>query len=120
MRKIAEDEAIRLIETGIFPKCKVSKGTFKPVRSLTDLSNLKNLADLKVQSFELYDDSGSEQLPENVEELELDEAFRLLCIKQTVLCKNNGKETEVLTTSELTSLIRQFNIRGEKFVLYRK
>ena len=125
MRRIQEEEAVQLIKAGIFPKCKVAKDTFIPVKTLIDLKNLKDLAEAKVQSFELYhEDSVENSLPEDAVELSIDSAFILLYNKEKVTvkvyCKNNGKETEVSNTSQLTSLIRQFNTRGENFVLYRK
>ena len=119
MRRVTENEAIRLIQSGITLKCKVSKDTFQPVKSLLDLNNLKNLAAAKVQSFELYEDSEI-SLPENAVKISVDEAFGLLSIMHIVYCLTSGEEKEVLSTAELANLIRQLKIRGENFVLYRK
>ena len=44
MKKITVDQARRLLELGIYPKCEVSRGVFRPVKSTQELENFLSLS----------------------------------------------------------------------------
>ena len=116
MKKITEKRAIKLIKSGKYPKCKVSREVYETVNSLEKLESLKRLS--SVQSFDLYEDNSLSSLPKNSVPITIDDAIRLLSDDKTVHCIRSGETKAITTTSELMGVIRSCNIRGDQFVLY--
>lgn len=121
-KKITYSEAIQLINSGIFPKCKISSRDMVPVKSIADLNELKLLSEQKVQGFELLDDSSECEslIPNDAMEVSIDDAIKLLHDFELVygLSGTDTSPVEIADSNELMSFCRSCNIHGDKVVLY--
>ena len=126
MKKITKDEAIQLIDKRIFPKCEVSRGVFRPIRSISELQALEHLKD--VQGFTLWGYEESEladfKAPKGGLKVTVDEATDfILSDSPTVYVKAIGEENVkgFSNTNQLRNYIeycRQLDFRGVPFVVY--
>lgn len=119
MKKITENEAIKLIKRGVYPQCQVGRISV-PIKSIGDFQRYKDLAQQKVQKFELFLPTNT-SVPKGACPLTIEEALLELQAKTSVLIYvlKNGKESFVANRSELMSYCERCNVRGENIVLYK-
>ncbi len=121
-KKISYSEAIQLINSGIFPKCKISSRDMVPVKSVADLDALKLLSEQKVQSFELWDSSSESKslIPKGAIDVTIDDAIKLLHDFELVygLKGSDTPPVEITDSNELMAFCRSCNIQGNAVVLY--
>lgn len=118
MKKISYAEAKQLINSGNSIKCLVSR-TEIPVRTLNDLENLNHLANEKVQSFELFYETTNISIPDNAQQISIDDAITLLHTGETICYLQNDSEIKISSQNELLSYYRSCHIHGDKCTLYR-
>lgn len=121
MKKITVDEATKLLEAGIFPKCQVSRDLMKPVRSVRELDFLLSLS--AYQQCQFYGFNQKEldefQAPDDSIALSVDEAADMLLTKETIYAKTIlGKEETLSNMTSFASFIRKCDVNGDNFLLY--
>ena len=122
MEKITEKRAEELLKQGFFPECEVERDTFIKVKSLSELANLKNLANMGVQSFTLYGFSNQEissfkKIPADSIEVSFEDAAEVLEIKGDIY----GKILGVKETFQIESIndLKSFYVRHRNdYLLY--
>lgn len=127
MKKINQQEAIRQLNLGLFPKCEVSRDVKVPVRTLVELGNLERLKG--VQSFILYGYNDEEIrsfiIPEGALTVDINEATDLILGNkpEDYVCilpigKEEMKFSSPSQLSEFLDLYRKYNFNGDPFLLY--
>ena len=125
MKKITKDETIQLIDKGIFPKCEVSRGTFVPVKSISELQRLEHLQD--VQGFTLWGYEESElsdfNVPKRGIKIAINEATELILHNSPIFVKAIGENVKGFSNAnQLRNFIeycRQLEFKGTSFFVYR-
>lgn len=123
MKKITLERANELLKMGIYPKCEVSRGIRRPIKSLADLEHFKNLS--KVQGFELfgYDNSIIQKfkIPNNALDVNIDEASQMIMSGEQIYGRRIEEDEITLSSlSELLDFYRKVNNSGDSFLLYWK
>lgn len=121
MKKITEKRAIELINMGLFPKCEVSRETFRPVKSISELEHFKSLSN--VQSYCLWgytdEEIASFHEPKGCLKLTIDDAYRQFLNKKSVYAQKIGNiAIEFTNFTSLMKFCKEANFNGTPLLLY--
>ena len=120
-KELKYEEALKVLERGNAVKCQFSsrEDDIEVVRKKDRLDYLYNLGKERTQLCKIYSVSESRiKVPENALEISFDEAYEMLYAGNLVYYKENGKEEEITTPTELITIRRKFERSGKKLVLY--
>ena len=121
MKKITVDEAKKLLEHGIFPKCQVERDLMKPIRSVRELNNFIKLPAYQQCQIYGYDQKELDEFKVPKDSISLsvnDAADMLLASKLIYARKISGEEESFSNMTSFVSFIRKCDVNGDKFLLY--
>lgn len=121
MKEITLNRTTELISMGIYPKCKVSRGVLRPIRSLLELNNYRSLCSMQDFTLFGYDDDALRifKIPDDALSVNLDEATDML-LAGFQICARRIEDDEVVFTSirELLEFYKACQNSGDSFLLY--
>lgn len=117
MKKISYTDATEIIKAGIPVKALIAR-IYEPVKCLNDLERLNRLDKIGVQKYELFYEPADVKIPENSDNLNLDEAIILLNIGQKIYSKLNGEELSFSSIENLIAYHKKCELLGDPGLLY--
>ena len=122
MKKITVDQARRLLELGIYPKCEVSRDVFRPVKSMQDLENFLNLSSCQKCQFYGYDENEIEsfKVPDDAIGMSVEEATDMVALRKQIYARVIGEKNEFtfMNLNSFVAFLRKCDINGDSFLLY--
>ena len=121
MKKITVDEAKKLLEHGIFPKCQVARDLIKPVKSVRELNNYIKLSAYQQCQFYGYNQKELDEFkaPDDSITLSVDEATDMLLTNELIYARTiSGEEESFSNMTSFVSFIRKCDVNGDNFLLY--
>ena len=126
MKKITKNEAVQLIQKGLFPVCQTSyRGDFVFVNSLSELDRLESISQYQLFVLWGYEESEiqSFELEKTAMELTIDEATELLLSNSPIYIKTIVKKDvdEFVGRRQLQDLLRlyrKYDLQHIPFRLY--
>ena len=122
MKKITVDQARRLLELGIYPKCEVSRGVFRPVKSTQELENFLSLSSYQHCQFYGYDENEIKnfKVPADAIEMSVEEATDMVALRKQIYARVIGEKNEFtfMNLNSFVAFLRKCDINGDSFLLY--
>lgn len=120
-KELKFEEALNVLEGGNAVICQLSsrEDNTEVVRKKDRLEYLYNLSKEGIQLCKMYLVSDPKaKVPENAIEMSFDEAYEMVHAGNLVYYKEDGREGEITTVTELIGTRRRFERSGKKLVLY--
>lgn len=121
MKKITVDQARRLLELGIYPKCEVSRDVFRPVKSTQELENFLSLSSYQHCQFYGYDENEIEKfkVPADAIEMSVEEATDMVALREKIYARVIGEnEQSFADLNSFISFMKKCEMHGDSFLLY--
>lgn len=121
MKKITVDQARKLLELGIHPKCEVSRDVFRPVKSMQELENFLNLSSYQKCQFYGYDKNEIESFKVSADAIEMsvEEATDMVALEKKIYARVIGEdEKSFADLNSFISFIKKCEMNGDSFLLY--
>ena len=121
MKKITVDQARRLLELGIYPKCEVSRGVFRPVKSTQELENFLSLSSYQHCQFYGYDENEIKnfKVPADAIEMSVEEATDMVALRKQIYARVIGEnEQSFADLNSFFAFIKKCEINGDNILLY--
>lgn len=118
MKEITYAQACIMLEEGKHIKCRINSRDEVLIIDKADLDAKKLLSEKGIQTFKLYEEEISCEIPKDAIRLTIDEAFELMAKEELIYSNINGEEEEIIFVSELNQIIRAAKMRGREPILY--
>ena len=122
MKKITIDQARKLLDLGIFPKCEVARDVFRPVKSMQELENFLNLSSCQKCQFYGYDENEIEsfKVPDDAIKMSVEEATDMVALGEKIYARVIGEKNELtfMSLNSFVAFLRKCDINGDSFLLY--
>lgn len=121
MKELSLEKALKMLEEGKAVECQVSyrEDDREVVLTKERLEYLHNLSQQGVQMCKIFEKAQEKvNIPEDSIEMSFDEAYEMVQAGDLVYYQNEGEEEEIISTSELINLRRNFTMRGKDLFLY--
>lgn len=120
-KELTYEQALQMLKRGEAVTCQLSKreDDLEVVKEISRLEYLSNLNKEDIQKCKIYRIPKTKiKFSENEIEVSFDEAYKMICSGKLVYYKEDGKEDEITTPTELMNIRRRLERNGKNLILY--